>query len=467
MTAAFRIQDAVTWTDGVVLSGSADTRLSGVSIDSRKLSEGNLFAAIVGPNHDGHDYLERAAAGSAAALLVDRSRTLPESLPPSMAVIGVDDTTTALGRLAAGHRLEFHGPVVAVTGSNGKTTTKEMCASILGMAAPCHRTPGNFNNQYGLPLTLLGRRESDQSLVVELGMNHRGEIALLTSIAQPTVGLITNVGSAHIEYLGSREEIAREKGDLVALLPADATAVLNADDPLVAAQHERTSARVLLFGTAASAEVRSERVVPIDDRGYAIDLATPAGSITVEISGLGPTTIINALAAAAASLAAGASLSDIQTGLANYRPIQGRLERHVLPGEIVLVDDTYNANPQSTEAALRLLAELKGRHRAVAVLGDMGELGGSAESAHRETGKLAAALGIDFLITLGELAKVTADGALASGMNRKCIVVARDHAEASARAGEMLRERDTILVKGSRSMRMERIVEAIASEKRA
>jgi UDP-N-acetylmuramoyl-tripeptide--D-alanyl-D-alanine ligase len=465
MTIPFRVQEALLWTDGVLLSGDADAVLSGVSIDSRTIATGELFVAIVGPNHDGHRFIEGAVERGAAGLLVEKGRTPPNMLAAPIPVIGVEDSTLALGALAAGHRSEFRGPLVAITGSNGKTTTKEMCAAILSAAGPCHRTPGNLNNQYGLPLTLLSRAERDRSLVVEFGMNHRGEIAQLVEIAHPTVGVITNIGSAHIEHLGSREEIALEKGDLVALLPADGTAVLNADDPLVAAQRQRTRARVISFGTSQNADVRGEGVATLDAAGYALKLMTPAGTVSVEVPGLGPTTIANALAAAAAALAAGASLADIASGLSKHRPIKGRLERRELSGEIVLIDDTYNANPQSTEAALRLLAELKGAQRGVAVLGDMGELGETAESAHREAGRLAATLGIDVLIALGERAEIVASGALASGMSRDCVVVATDHADAGARASAVLRKRDTVLVKGSRSMQMERVVEAIVSEK--
>jgi UDP-N-acetylmuramoyl-tripeptide--D-alanyl-D-alanine ligase len=463
MTVAFCVGDAVRWTEGTLVGGDEATVLSGVSIDSRTIERGDLFHAIAGPSHDGHDYLENALDRGAAALIVQRGRALPDTL--AVPVIAVEDTTRALGALAAGHRSEFHGPVVAITGSNGKTTTKEMCAAILAVSAPCHRTPGNLNNQYGLPLTLLGRSEADRALVVELGMNHPGEIAQLVEIAKPTVGVITNVGTAHIEFLGSREEIAREKGDLVALLPADGTAVLNADDPIVLAQRNRTSARVISFGTAIDADVRGGDIEWIDDRGYRLELETPEGTGTIEVQGLGPTTVINALAAAAAALAAGASVPDITKGLANYQGIKGRLERRELSGGIALVDDTYNANPQSMEAALRLLAELKGAHRAVAIVGDMGELGNTAEAAHREVGRLAASLGIDILIALGARAQTITTGALDSGMDPTHVFVASDHADASKRACGFLRERDTVLVKGSRSMRMERVVEAIASEK--
>ncbi len=463
MTVAFCVKDALRWTEGALVDGDGAVTLSGVSIDSRTVERGEIFLAIAGPSHDGHEFLETALDRGAAALIIERGRAFPDA--PAVPVITVEDTTRALGALAAGHRSEFHGPVVAITGSNGKTTTKEMCAAILSVSAPCHRTPGNLNNQYGLPLTLLGRNEPDRTLVVELGMNHPGEIAQLVEIAKPTVGVITNVGTAHIEFLGSREEIAHEKGDLIERLPADGIAVLNADDPLVLAQRNRTSARVISFGTAIDADVRGGDIEWIDDRGYRLELETPEGRGTVEVQGLGPTTVNNALAAAAAALAAGASVADITKGLADHRGVKGRLERRELSGGIALVDDTYNANPQSMEAALRLLAEIKGAHRAVAILGDMGELGETAAAAHREVGRLAASLGIDLLIALGARARTIAAGAVDSGMDPAHIVIASDHGDASERACEFLRERDTVLVKGSRSMRMERVVEAIASEK--
>jgi UDP-N-acetylmuramoyl-tripeptide--D-alanyl-D-alanine ligase len=463
MTATFCVADAVRWTTGTLIDGDEATVLSGVSIDSRTIERGELFHAIAGPSHDGHDFVENALERGAAALIVELGRALPSSL--TVPIIAVEDATRALGRLAAGHRSKFHGPVVAITGSNGKTTTKEMCAAILSVSAPCHRTPGNLNNQFGLPLTLLGRSEADRALVVEIGMNHRGEIAQLVEIAKPTVGVITNVGTAHIEFLESREEIAREKGDLIAPLPVEGTAVLNADDPLVIAQRNRTNARVITFGTAIDADVRGGDIEWIDDRGYRFEIETPEGSGTIEVQGLGPTTVINALAAAAGALAAGASVADITKGLAEYQGIKGRLERRELSGGISLVDDTYNANPQSMEAALRLLAELKGAHRAAAILGDMGELGKTAEAAHWNIGRLVASLGIDFLVALGTRAQTIANGAVDSGMDPAQVVVASDHAAASKRACGFLQERDTVLVKGSRSMRMERVVEAIASEK--
>ncbi|MGE4606373.1 MAG: UDP-N-acetylmuramoyl-tripeptide--D-alanyl-D-alanine ligase, partial [Myxococcota bacterium] len=392
MTVPFDIADLVRWTSGSLSRGSPDTMLRGVSIDSRSVESGELFIAIVGPNHDGHRFCGMARERGAACLLVERGREGSLDSQGGVAIVSVDETTCALGALGAAHRASFSGPVVAITGSNGKTTTKEMCASILSVAAPCHRTPGNLNNQFGLPLTLLSRDEHDCTMVVELGMNHRGEIAELVRLARPSVALITNVGTAHIEHLGSREEIAMEKGDIVATLPSEATAVLNADDAEVMSQAERTAARILTFGTGGDADVRAVRVGELAGGGYTFELVTPSGSTDAEVKGLGHTALVNALAASAAALSAGASLRAIAAGLANHEPIDGRLQQRELAGDILLVDDTYNANPQSTEAALRMLAARKGTQRALAVLGDMSELGEASEAAHRYTGTLAAKL---------------------------------------------------------------------------
>jgi UDP-N-acetylmuramoyl-tripeptide--D-alanyl-D-alanine ligase len=463
VTIPFRAGEAVTWTGGRLRQGDPEAVLRGVSIDTRTLAAGGLFVAIRGPSHDAHDFLDAALARGAAGLLIERGRELPAACPAALPVVEVDDTTRALGALAAGHRAGFDGPLVAITGSNGKTTTKEMCAAILSVAKPCLRTRGNLNNQYGLPLTLLERGAEHRAVVVEIGMNHRGEIAPLAAIARPGVAVITNVGTAHVEHLGSREEIAREKGDLVAGLAPGGVAVLPADDPLALAQGERAPGRVVTFGRGADAGVRAESVVALGERGFAFELVAPEGRAPVQVAGLGLHTVANALAAAAAALAAGASPADVRAGLAEFRPVGGRMERLALPRNIIVINDTYNANPQSVEMALRSLAELKGRSRAVAVLGDMGELGAGATQAHVAVGRLAAELGIDFLFALGAHAPSLAKGALEAGMDPARVRVARDHAEASAEVGLLLQKDDWVLVKGSRSMRMERVVESLAA----
>jgi len=459
----FTAREAAAWTGGELLRGDAATRFAGTSIDTRSVAPGQLFVAIVGPNHDAHRFLLQAADAGASGLLVEGGRELPRALAAALPVIAVDDSTRALGALARGHRSGFDGPVIAITGSNGKTTTKEMCAAILSVAGPCLKNAGNLNNQFGLPLTLLRRESGHRTVVVELGMNHRGEIATLVDIARPTVGLITNVGTAHIEHLGSVDEIALEKGDLVAGLDAGATAVLNADDPRVAAQAGRTTARVLLYGTGATAEVRAERAVAVDGRGYAFDLVTPAGRERIEVAGLGATAWRNALAAAAGAIAAGVPLGDIATGLARYRPVAGRLAATLLPGGAELIDDTYNANPQSMAVALGLLAERAAGARRVAVIGDMGELGDTARGAHREAGQQVAALGIDLLFALGERSDDVAAGAVAAGMPPERVCVCRDHEDVAARVSEILEPGDCVLVKGSRAMKMERVVELLSA----
>ncbi len=462
MSVPFLARDVVEWTGGELLQGEESARFEGTSIDSRTVRPAQLFLAIQGPHHDGHLFLAGAVDAGAAGLLIERGRPLPGDTAPGLPVIAVDDTTRSLGTLATEHRRGFEGPVVAITGSNGKTTAKEMCAAILSESGSCLKNRGNLNNQFGLPLTLLERETDHRSLVVEIGMNHRGEIAPLAAIARPNVAVITNVGTAHIEFLGSRDEIAREKGDLIAALDEDGVAVLNADDHRVMAQAERTRARVLRFGQHAEAEVRAERITPLGERGFAFDLVTETDRVPVHVAGLGEPTVSNALAASAGALAAGAPIESVAEGLARYRPMSGRMERVSLPRNIILINDTYNANPQSMEVALRSLADLKGASRGVAVLGDMGELGGSADAAHRGAGALVAELGLDYLFALGRFASEIADGATRAGMDPHRVHVGASHDETSQELQRILQGNDWVLVKGSRSMQMERVVEALA-----
>jgi UDP-N-acetylmuramoyl-tripeptide--D-alanyl-D-alanine ligase len=463
MSAPFRAAEAAQWSGADLLRGDPETRFVGVSIDSRSVGEGELFVAIAGPRHDGHDHLAEAVGRGAAGVLVAAERSLPE-LPAACAVLAAADTTRALGDLASGHRALHRGPVVAITGSNGKTTTKEMCAAILAIGAPCLKTRGNLNNAYGLPLTLLRRDDAHRSLVVELGMNHRGEIARLVEIARPTVGLVTNVGTAHIEFLGSREEIALEKGDLVAGLPPEGVAVLNADDPLVMSQRERVRARVVTFGRSEEADVRAEQVRG-ESGAYRFALVTGAGRREVRVAGLGETTVSNALAAAAAALAAGATPEEVVEGLAAYRPIGGRLHPISLADGTLVIDDSYNANPQSLEVALRVLAAQPappgGRH--VAVLGDMGELGTQTEEAHRQAGALAASLGVELLFAVGRQARHVAEGARAAGLSEDRVFAHADWEPMAEALCKRVVAGDQILVKGSRAMRMERIVERLTA----
>ena len=461
MSAPFRLTEALTWTQGQYIAGSEQTVFDGVSIDTRTVRSGELFVAIRGEKHDAHSFLDQAIASGASGIMVEHGAVDAADLPISLPILSVEDTTTGLGDLARGHRNSFTGTVIAITGSNGKTTTKEMCHAIMAVKAPCLKTIGNLNNAFGLPLTLLSRKAEEASAVVELGMNHRGEISYLTKIARPDIGMVTNVGTAHIGFLGSQKNIALEKTDLIAGLEESGTAVLNSDDPLIEAHASRAPGRIIRFGFSKNADVRADHVRFDGGSRFHFMLLTPAGNRSVEISGLADTTVINALGASAAALAAGADLDQIETGLGRFQPVPGRMVPRNLASGACVIDDTYNANPQSIHAALENLIRLKGDGRAFAILGDMGELGEEADQAHQTIGRLAAELKVDRLITLGTNAARVNAAAQEAGLPAEHCLVGVDPEQVAESVGRDLRSQDWILVKGSRAMRMERVVEAL------
>lgn len=463
MSTRYTVLDLARWCGGEVLQGEGDREIHGLSIDSRAIEAGQLFAAIVGPNHDAHGYLAQSAEAGAGALLVESARVADTALPAGVAIVGVADTTRAIQDLAANHRRRFDGRLVALTGSSGKTTTKEMIAAVLEAAGPCLKTQGNLNNDFGVPLTLLRREDRHERAVIELGMNHRGEIARLAAIVQPDVALVTNIGTAHIEHLGSQEEIALEKGDLFAALDASGTALANFDDARVREQAKRAAGRVLSYGVAPDADLRAEDIRYDDTGRFGMTLVYEGTHTPIEIEGLGETTIINALAAAAVGIACELPLSTIAMGLAGYRGIAGRMTRVALPGGITLIDDTYNANPQSMAAAIESLSRLAQGASSVAVLGAMGELGDDAGQAHLDIGRLVHERGLSGLITLGEVARGIAAGARAAGMDEARIIEVEDHEAACTALRKRMGDGDWILVKGSRAARMERIVDALST----
>jgi len=423
-----------------------DAVFTGVSTDTRALAKGDLFVALTGPHFDGHHFLSEAiAAGAAGALL---GRTLDTPLP----YVQVADTRRALGRFAAYWRRQFRIPVVGVTGSNGKTTVKEMIAAILARTGPGCVTRGNLNNDIGVPLTLLRLRASDKYAVIEMGMNHRGEIEYLTGLARPTVAVITNAAEAHLAGLGSVADVARAKGEIFSGLAADGTAVINADDAFCALWRElAASRRIVTFGLEQPADIRAD-YRPAGP-GCALHLQTPHGAIDAQLPLLGRHNVLNALAATGAALAAGAAPADVPDGLARLRPVSGRLE--VKPGVsgARVIDDTYNANPASVAAALEVLREFPGER--TLVLGDMGELGPGAADSHRRVGELARRLGVQRLFALGPLTRHAVE---AFGKHALHFDSPEELADAllDCLHGEM-----TVLVKGSRLMRMERVVAAI------
>ncbi|MCC5861646.1 MAG: UDP-N-acetylmuramoyl-tripeptide--D-alanyl-D-alanine ligase [Gammaproteobacteria bacterium] len=425
-----------------------DSAFDGVSIDTRTLTRGNLFVALVGPRFNGHDFVEIARSAGAAGVLVGRAVDAP--VPQVL----VPDPLQALQRLAAHWRRGFAGPVIGLTGSNGKTTVKEMLRAILAERGPVMATRGNLNNEIGVPLTLLRLARRHRAAVVEMGANHAGEIARLTTLVQPTVGLVTNAGPAHLEGFGSLDGVAQAKGELFRELPEHATAVVNADDRYAPLWLEYCARRpVVRFGLEAEAEFTARDVRSAGDavapRLY-FRLVCPLGEGDVQLPMAGEHNVRNALGAAAAAVAAGASLADVKTGLATCRNPAGRLQPLAGRGGAVVFDDSYNANPGSVRAAIATLAALPGRRWLV--LGDMGELGEQAEALHAELGQAARAAGLDGLLCIGPLAAAAAAAFGAAGR------VAADLDEAEALLVPEFAPGTTVLVKASRAAGLDRLV---------
>jgi len=432
----------------------ANARFGAVGTDTRTLEKGALFVAIVGEHYDGNRFVGDAAAKGAVGAMVSVHSDV--ALPQ----IVVDDTRIALGRMAHAWRASFRIPVVAVTGSSGKTTVKELIAAILSVGAERRGrsvcvTQGNLNNDIGLPLTLMRLSAEHESAVVELGANHAGEIDALARIARPIVGVITNAGPAHLEGFGSLDGVANAKGELLDHLPPAGAAVLNADDRYVEAWRARTAAgRVLTFGCAANADFTVDGDPVLDERGARFKLRTPRETLDVTLPLVGRTNVLNALAAAAAGYAVGCDADDIVAGLARASAVRGRM--HVVAGRsgAVVIDDAYNANPSSARAALDHLATLSGRR--IFVLGDMLELGPSAADLHAELGEYAKSRS-DALVAIGPLARHAA-AAYGSGAD-----AFDDVASAIEAILPRLGEDVTVLVKGSRAMGLERVVAGLAA----
>jgi UDP-N-acetylmuramoyl-tripeptide--D-alanyl-D-alanine ligase len=441
-------------TAGRLSPAGARVTVTGISTDSRSVCPGELFVPLRGEKFDGHDFLTQAVRRGAAACL---SEDVIAGFP--VPVIQVANTLQALGDLAAAFRRDFSGPVVAVTGSSGKTTTKEMLASILSGTAPGLKTEGNFNNLVGLPLTLFRLAPEHRWAVLEMGMSARGEIARLAEIALPDVGIITNVGPAHLETLHGLDGVARAKGELFAALKAGGTAVINADDERVAQLPVANGVRRLYYGFSASAEIRAEEVA-VAGAAVAFRLVLPDGTWPVTLAVAGRHNVYNALAAAAAATALMVPAAAIVRGLQTFRGGRGRMELVDLGNGTVLIEDTYNANPLSVRAALTALDEMGGSGRRIAVLGDMLELGAEAAELHRQVGAEAAQR-CDFLILLGGMAGETAAGARQQGMPADRVQIVSSHVEAADRLRSLLRPGDRLLVKGSRGMRMEKVGAAL------
>lgn len=437
----------------------ADAPFARLISDTRQLQPGDCFVALAGERFDGHDYLEAARAAGAVGALVSRAVAVPLAQ-----VVVAGDTLAALQRYAQSWRRDFRGPVVGVTGSNGKTTTKQLLAAVLADLGPVLATDGNLNNHIGVPLTLARLRATHAVAVIEMGANHAGEIAELAGLAEPDIGVVTQAGDAHLEGFGSREGVARAKGELFsAVAGRHGRAIINADDayaPLWGRLAE--GAQPLRFGLSAQADVHAQSIQECDlgegRPGLAFTLTTPAGQAPVRLPMPGRHNVLNALAAAAVAHALGLEPAAIAAGLARVQPPRGRVAWKAVSARARLIDDSYNANPTSLAAGLELLATLHGQRWAV--LGGMAELGPQTTALHEQAGRLAATLGIDRLYAVGPLAS-----AYAAGFGVQARVFETHEAAIAALKADLAALGEaaaTLLVKGSRSARMERIVEALA-----
>ena len=428
----------------------ADARYLRVVTDTRSVQSGDLFVALKGERFDAHDFVAEAAAKGAVGALVSHRVDAP------ITQLVVPDTLIGLQALAASWRADFDPPVIAVTGSNGKTTTKQLLAAVFAARGPVLATEGNLNNHIGVPLTLARLRAEHRTAVVEMGASNPGEIALLARLAQPTVGIITQAGDAHLEGFGSREGVARAKGELFSAL-RDGIAIINADDAYAGLWKKLAGDnRIVSFGFAAHAEVRAEDLLSTPE-GNRFTLLTPDGSATVTLPLPGRHNIANALAAAAAGHALGLCVDTIAEGLKKVERPKGRVVIHTTANGARLIDDSYNANPTSLAAAMALLAKEPGQR--VLVLGDMAELGPTADALHARVGIEAKALGLNVLLTLGPR---SAQAARTFGIGGRAFATLDELIEVLK---PQLKAFTTVLVKGSRSARMERVVAALLEQK--
>jgi UDP-N-acetylmuramoyl-tripeptide--D-alanyl-D-alanine ligase len=440
---------------GTVAAGTREATVSRVSTDSRTLQAGDLFVPLRGENFDGHKFISQAAERGAVGAIVEEKWN--GKIPGNFALIRVADTLIGYQTLAANYRASLPLKVIAITGSNGKTSTKDFAAAVLARKFRVTKTEGNFNNHVGLPQTMLAANRDDEIAVWEIGMNHPGEISALARLAAPDVGIITNIGIAHVEFMGSREAIAEEKGALAAAVAANGTVILNADDSFTESIAKRTGGQIVLAGI----ENGSVRAVDITQSatGSEFTILEGAHRCRAQLPVPGIHMVQNAMLAVAAGRVFGVSLEDCAVGLASTPLTKARLQIREV-GQIQFIDDSYNANPDSMKAALRTLMELDSDGRRIAVLGEMGELGAESERGHREVGEAAAALRVDELIAVGTMGATIARAAANAGLQNSVAVDSQP--EAAALLEKKATPGDLVLIKGSRAARMERVLEEFA-----
>jgi UDP-N-acetylmuramoyl-tripeptide--D-alanyl-D-alanine ligase len=448
------LSKVASWAGGRLLAGGADVLVTNICTDSRSLKAGDLFVALRGENFDAHSFVGEAAVRGAVGAIVEKA---PSGLPGRFGIIEVLDTLRALQSLAGSYRATLAAKVIGITGSNGKTSTKDFTAAVLARRFSTAKTRGNLNNHIGVPLTLLALDHTHEVAVVEMGMNHPGEIAPLARLARPDAAIITNVGVAHIEFMGTRDAIASEKGELAISIGPGGTVILNADDdfsPAIANRVASSSgARVITAGISRG-DVRATDL-EVTSSGSKFRLHSTGQCVQAELPVPGEHMVRNALLACAAGIAFGLTLEECAAGIREPALSTGRMQQRKIAG-LTILDDSYNSNPDSAVAGIATLAALPGPGRRIAVLGRMAELGRESEAGHRRVGEAAAAHRLACLITVGAEAGWIADAARARGAAH--VVHVADAAAAAASVRAFAREGDIVLIKGSRSAKMEHVI---------
>lgn len=456
----FTLGDIAKAASGKIISGGTGLPCEGISIDTRKIERDNLFVAIRGAHFDGHDFLDGALSSGAAAVVVRRGVPIPRG----SCSVEVDDTEQALGDIAAWWRKQFNVPCVAITGSNGKSTTKEMASAVASTLGPVLKTEGNFNNLIGLPLTIFRWNEDHKVAIIEMGMNAPGEIKRLTEIANPCIGIITNVTSAHLEKLHSVEAVAKAKGELFDAMDARGTAIINGEDRLVMEIASKRKGQKIVYGMQNDFDVQFLHMETAGLDSIDLKLSVFGKEYSAKLPVPGAHNVMNALAAISAGVALNIDPEEAIANLARFKPMGMRMECVQLSNGVRIVNDSYNANPGSMRAAFRTVGSAKRAGRFVAALGDMLELGESSAELHRQVGEAAAEMGVDRLYVTGEFASDVAAGAKSRGLGASNVTIFK---EGSEKLGVLiegeLRAGDVLLVKGSRGMKMERVVEHLKS----
>ncbi len=447
--AEFRISEVCIATNGTIVGNVQQEMFTGISTDTRTIKQGDLFIPLVGDNFDGHDFIDKAIQNGAAGIIFNRKELY---IPEHITAIAVADTLLALQDLARFHRQRFTIPVVAITGSNGKTTTKDMAAAVLSNQYQVLKTNANYNNEIGLPLTLLQLTKQHEVAIVEMGMRGRGQISQLANIALPTIGIITNVGETHLELLGTIENIAAAKAELLDVIPENGLSILNGDNMYVREMSKQAKSRILLFGLKQG-DIKAENI-QIHAQSMNFTCLFANNQFLVEIPTTGRHNVYNALAAIALGMELGMTPESICAGLKNFNASPMRLHIEKL-GDYLIVNDAYNASPMSVAAAIETLIDVA-EDRKVAVLGDMLELGAIAVEAHEKIGEQLAKHHVDVVVTVGNLAANIAKRASLCGIEK--VVACSNHVEAQEALGKLLEPGDTILIKGSRGMKMENII---------